>query len=44
MAKEQSGLIRDEKNHVCEPYLVEMWRKFELDPVKFLKLRYKISN
>ena len=24
MAKEESGLIRDEKNHICDPYLVEM--------------------
>ena len=44
MAKEESGLIRGEKNHVCDPYLVEMLRKFELDPLKFSKLRYKISN
>jgi hypothetical protein len=44
MAKEESGLILDEKNHICDPYFVEMLRKHELDPVKFLKLRYKISN
>jgi hypothetical protein len=27
MAKEESGLIRKEKNHVCDPYFVEMFRK-----------------
>jgi len=44
MAKEESGLIRDEKNHVCDPYLVEAFREHGLDPVWFLKRLHKISN
>jgi hypothetical protein len=35
MAKEESGLIRDEKNHVGDPCFVEMLRKHATDPVKF---------
>jgi hypothetical protein len=44
MAKEESGLIRDEKNHVCDPYFVETFRKHGIDPVWFLKRLHKISN
>jgi hypothetical protein len=44
MAKEESGLIREEKNHVCDLYFVEMLRKHRMDPVEFLKRLHKISN
>ena len=44
MAKEQSGLIREESNHVCDPYFVEMFKKHEIDPAKIIRLRHKISN
>ena len=44
MAKEESGLIRDEKSHVCDPYFVEMFRKHGTDPVALLKLLHKVSN
>jgi len=44
MAREESGLIRDEKNHICDPYFVEMLRKHGTDPVERLKRLNKISN
>jgi len=44
MAKEESGLLLNEKDHVCDPYFVEMFRKHGTDPVAFLKRVHKISN
>jgi len=44
MAREESGLIRDEKNHICDPYRVEMLRKHGTDPVEFIKRLHNISN
>jgi hypothetical protein len=44
MAKEESGLISDEKNHVCDPYFIEMFRKKGIDPMEFLKRIHNISN
>jgi hypothetical protein len=44
MAKEESALIRDEKNHLCDPHSVEMAKKLGIDPVKLLKQVHKISN
>ena len=43
MTKEESGLIRDEKNHVCDPYFVELSKKHGIDPMKFKQI-HKISN
>ncbi len=43
MAKEESGLIPDEKNHVCDPHSVEMAKKRGIDPVEFLKRIHNIS-
>jgi hypothetical protein len=44
MAREESGLIRDEKNHICDPYRVEMFRKHGTDPLGLLKRLNKISD
>jgi hypothetical protein len=44
MAKEESGLTRTEKEHVCDRYFVEMFRKHGTDPMNFLKRLHKFSN
>jgi hypothetical protein len=42
MAKEESGLMREEKDHVCDPYFVDMFTKNGTDPVEILKRLHKI--
>jgi len=42
MAKEESSLMRAEKDHVCDPYFVEMFRKHGTDPVEIIKRLHKI--
>jgi hypothetical protein len=47
MAKEESGLISDEKNHICDPYLINLFTKHGIEPdgrVGFIKRLYEIST
>ena len=44
MAKEECGLIQNEKDHVCDPYSVELSRKRGINPVEFLKRIHNIPN
>jgi hypothetical protein len=37
MTKEESGLIREEKNYVCDPHSVELFKEHGTDPFEFLK-------
>ena len=44
MAKEESGLIQEENNHVCDPYSAEFLRKRGIDPMEFLGRIHGISS
>jgi hypothetical protein len=44
MVKEESDLVQEERNHICDPYSVEMFRKYGTDPAKFLRRLHNIPN
>ena len=44
MAREESGLISDEKNHICDPYLIHLFTKHGIERDGFIERLYKISN
>jgi hypothetical protein len=44
MVKDESDLVQEERNHICDPYFVEMFRKYGTDPAKFLRRLHKIPN
>jgi hypothetical protein len=47
MAKEETGLLQHETDHVCDPYLVDRLTKHGMDLDKraeFIRRLYKISN
>jgi hypothetical protein len=44
MAKIESQLARNEKDHVCDPYLVAMIKKNDVKPEILIKHLYKVSN
>ena len=44
MAKEKSGLLRNEKNHDCDPYRVAMFKEHGVDPADIIERLYKIPN
>ena len=41
MAKEKSGLLRNEKNHVCDPYYVAMFKEHGVEPADIIEQLYK---
>ena len=47
MANEESGLLQFEKDHICDPYLIDLLAKNGIDDIArdgFIKRLYKISN
>jgi hypothetical protein len=44
MAKEEPGLLRNEKSHVCDPYHVPMLKKHGIEPSTIIERLYKVSN
>ncbi len=44
MTKQESGLDQDEKNHVCDPRIVEQFRKRAINREDFLRKIHSISN
>ena len=44
MAKEEPGLLRNEKNHVCDPYHVAMLKEHGVEPSTLIERLYKVSN
>jgi hypothetical protein len=45
MAKDEAALVRDERDHICDPYFIEtLFKKHKIDPVDFLKRMHNIPN
>jgi hypothetical protein len=44
MAKEELGLLRNEKDHVCDPYFVATLKEHGIDPATVIEELYKVSD